>query len=82
MERQHPTEDLVPVTKQQFFAAIGALNVHPRAERERSVWEDLNTRAVLGVTTPGYANTYTAEGKTPETYLLRSSLLKATGAAS
>jgi len=55
MNAQH-TPELVPVTKDQFFAFVGPRNVHPRAEREHSIWIDLNTHAVIGVSTPGYAN--------------------------
>ena len=53
------------VTKEEFYATVGQLNVHPRSERERSVWETLDgTRRVVGVSTPGYM----CEG--PETYMV------------
>lgn len=45
------------VTKEEFFATVGPLNVHPRVDmaslktREHaSTWEDLNTRRVVGRT--------------------------------
>jgi len=41
------------VTQAQFFAAVGPMNVHPRPEPDRSVWETPQRR-VVGVTTPGY----------------------------
>ena len=57
------------VTKAQFYASVGQLNVHPCSRREITEWvmQD-GSSAVVGVSTPGYANTWTAEGKTPETY--------------
>ncbi len=75
MSAQHT--EFVDVTKEQFYAAFGPRNVHPRPYRERTEWVDLNTHAVVGISTPGYANTYGADGRlTPETYKAR-----ATGAS-
>lgn len=62
------------VTEKEFFAAVGPRNVHPRAERERSVWIDQETHAVVGISTPGYANGWTAEGQAPRTYALAAKL--------
>ena len=44
---------LIEVTYEEFFAAIGPMNVHPRAERDASYWETPN-RVLKGKTTPGY----------------------------
>lgn len=55
------------VTKAEFFAAIGPQNVHPRPERDRTVWET-PARRVIGITTPGYL----CEGK--PTYSLATDL--------
>ncbi len=41
------------VTKEEFFAAIGRMNVHPRPERDASYWETPDRR-LIGKTTPGY----------------------------
>lgn len=41
------------ITKDQFFATVGRLNVHPRAERDASFWETPDRR-LMGKTTPGY----------------------------
>ena len=48
------SQEFVEVTRDQFFAAMGLRNVHPRAERTQSTWIDQSTHAVLGVSTPGY----------------------------
>lgn len=45
----------VPVTKAQFFAALGSLDVHPRPERELTTWETRARQAVgrsLGYAVP------------------------------
>jgi hypothetical protein len=44
------------VTREQFYAALGPRNVHPRAEREASYWETPG-RELLGISTPGYMGT-------------------------
>ena len=41
------------VSRDQFFAAVGRMNVHPRSERDASYWET-PTRKVMGRTEPGY----------------------------
>lgn len=41
------------VTQEQFFAAIGAMDVHPHPERYHSRWET-RYREVVGRTEPGY----------------------------
>ncbi len=60
-------ERFVPVTKEAFFAVIGPMDVHPRPEPDRSVWETPRRR-VVGITTPGYK----CEGE--KTYRLLSEL--------
>ncbi len=45
--------DMKEVTKDEFFAVIGPQNVHPRSERNKTVWETSN-RVVVGISTPGY----------------------------
>lgn len=44
------------VTRGEFFAALYAdpRDIMPRSEPSRTVWEDQRTRAVWGMTTPGY----------------------------
>jgi len=54
---------LVEVTKDEFFATVGKMNVHPRPEREASYWETPG-RILMGKTTPGY----TCEG--PKAYFV------------
>ena len=44
---------MVEVSKDEFFATVGQLNVHPRAERDASYWETPG-RQLMGFTTPGY----------------------------
>jgi hypothetical protein len=46
-------DNFTEVTKEQFFAATGPLNVHPRVERDACFWE-LPNRRLIGTTTPGY----------------------------
>lgn len=41
------------VSRDDFYRAIGPINVHPRSEREASYWETPN-RELIGKTTPGY----------------------------
>ena len=55
------------VSKEEFFRAIaGPENIHPRSERDRSVWENQRTREVVGISTPGYKFQYS----TPSCYML------------
>jgi hypothetical protein len=55
---------LVEVTKAEFYDKIGPMNVHPRSERDVTYWETPN-RALVGKSTPGYAN-----AMVPKTYFL------------
>ena len=57
---------LVEVTKSDFYRAIGPENIGPRAERDHSDWEFLNTRQSVGRSEPGYME----PGK-PKRYWLR-----------
>jgi len=66
---------MVSVTKEQFFSAVGPLNVHPRPEPDRSLWIDQRTHAVVGATTPGYL----CQGA--ETYLLIAAIATTPGGA-
>lgn len=45
---------MIEVSKEEFFRIIGPMNVHPRSEPECSIWENLNTRAVIGRSEPGF----------------------------
>jgi hypothetical protein len=45
--------NLVEVTREQFFAIVNPMNVHPRSEKEASYWE-MPDRRLIGKTTPGY----------------------------
>lgn len=56
------------VTKAQFFAVVGPMDVHPRPERAHSEWEHRPSRAMVGKTTPGYM------GVGEPTYALREDL--------
>ena len=60
---------MVVVTREQFFAYVGPRDIIPRPEREYSVWET-RSRTLVGMTTPGYANGWTPEGKAPDVYML------------
>lgn len=43
------------VTKEEFYAVINPLNVHPRPMKEYSSWEMLDGgRRIVGRTYPGY----------------------------
>lgn len=44
---------LKPVTKDEFFAHIAKMNVHPRSEPDASYWE-LPNRTLIGKSTPGW----------------------------
>lgn len=57
------------VTREEFFAVINPLDVHPRPFPDHSLWET-PTRQVIGKTTPGYANGWTPQGKAPDVYML------------
>ena len=63
---------MIEVTKDQFYRAIGPENVHPRPERECSVWEVVGTRRTIGRSEPGYASPY----GTPRRYWLAADFAK------
>lgn len=44
---------MIEVTKDEFFASVGKLDVIPRPERNETIWETRN-RVVVGRSTPGY----------------------------
>ncbi len=54
--------NFVEVTKDEFYAFVGPLNVHPRNERDRTYWETPN-RHVVGLSSGYLAN--------PAPYMLR-----------
>lgn len=41
------------VTRDEFHATVGQMNVHPRPEKTETYWEAPD-RTLMGVTTPGY----------------------------
>lgn len=43
----------IEVTKDEFFATVGRMNVHPRPEKNVTEWETPG-RVLMGRTTPGY----------------------------
>ena len=43
----------VEVTKDEFFATVGPMNVHPRPDKHVTEWETPG-RHLIGRTTPGY----------------------------
>lgn len=45
---------MITVSRDEFFAVVNPLNVHPRAERMYSEWIDQRTYAVVGRSYPGY----------------------------
>jgi hypothetical protein len=50
------SSDMREVTKNEFFATVGQMNVHPRLhETHRTSWETPD-RTVHGVTYPGWKN--------------------------
>jgi hypothetical protein len=49
------------VTKDEFFAAIGPLDVNPRSDRNVTIWETPR-REVIGRSEPGYMN-YGTDGR-------------------
>ncbi len=44
---------LKEVTRDEFLAKVGPMNVHPRAECDASYWET-PSRVLVGKTLPGY----------------------------
>ena len=67
--------NFIQVTKAQFFAVVGRMDVHPRPERNHSEWIHQPSRNMVGKTTPGYM----AMGES--TYSLRADLARKGGAA-
>lgn len=58
---------LKQVSKDEFYKAVGGLNVHPNALPDRCDWETLGgARRLVGRTFPGYR----CAGLVPTTYLL------------
>jgi ribosomal protein S6E (S10) len=52
----------VEVTREEFHATVGQMDVHPRAERDASYWETRH-RVLMGKTTPGYMGKKPGEPK-------------------
>ncbi len=68
--------NFIQVTKAQFFAVVGPMDVHPHSERNHCEWVHQPSRNLVGKTTPGYM----ASGEA--TFWLRGDLAhKATGSA-
>lgn len=67
--------NFVQVTKAQFFAVVGPMDVHPHPERDHTEWVHQPSRTIVGKTTPGYM----AKGE--PTYSLREDLARQGGAA-
>lgn len=42
------------VSREEFYAVVGPLSVHPSPERDRTVWRHTHSLAVVGISTPGY----------------------------
>lgn len=64
-----PPPGFVVVTEDQFYAAMGPLDVHPNPHPEHSSWE-LRDRRLVGWSAPGYRNTWSTAGQTPKVYAL------------
>lgn len=48
---------MLEVSRDVFFCAIGGPeNIHPRSERDCSIWEIVHTRQIVGKSEPGYAS--------------------------
>lgn len=41
------------VSREEFYATVGQMNVHPRPEKDRTFWETPDRR-LMGISTPGY----------------------------
>lgn len=63
--------EFVFVTKEQFYAAMGPLDVHPCPEKQITKWKLVRTivQLVVGLSTPGYL----CEGD--EAYQIRADLV-------
>ena len=44
------------VSKEEFFATVGSMNVHPRPMPDHSEWIDQQTYREVGRSWPGYRN--------------------------
>jgi len=42
------------VTKDEFYATVGKMNVHPSPERDQTNWKCCRTGRLLGRSTQGY----------------------------
>jgi hypothetical protein len=47
--------EYIDVSKAQFYACVGPLDVHPYPERLVTYWR-LTDRRVVGISTPGYVH--------------------------
>lgn len=45
--------NLTSVTKEEFFAKIGPMNVHPQSMPEATYWKTPN-QILIGISTPGW----------------------------
>ena len=59
-------KDMIEVSEDQFYKAIGPENVHPTPHPYHSEWRSLSTHAVVGRSEPGYKSPY----GTPRRYWL------------
>lgn len=48
---------MIEVTKEEFFAVVGPLDIRLRSERNETIWET-SARVVVGKSVPGYVATY------------------------
>lgn len=76
MTTQNIESQFVNVSKAEFFAVMGPLDVTPRPQPERKEWHTRDG-AILGLSTPGYRNTWGPDGATPKVYQLASRLAPA-----
>jgi hypothetical protein len=58
------------VTKDQFYKAIGNLDVHPRVNDPKQTTFETPGRLVIGITKPGY------KGGAAKEYFVRDDLIK------
>lgn len=64
----------VEVSQEQFYKAIGGPeNINPTAHSYHSEWNNLNTRAFVGRSEPGYKSPYGTQSR----YWLEEGFLKA-----
>jgi hypothetical protein len=55
--------EMQEVDRDEFFATVGQLNVHPRPERDATYWETPYHRQLMGISTPGYMGGKPGEAK-------------------